>query len=62
MQDAGRLNDVSAWYHLGGVAIVVLALAFFAPLQPVSSLFAKTFTTVTDQPLALQFAPAILMQ
>jgi len=60
IRTVARLNDVSAWYHLGGVAIVVLALAFFAPLQPVSSLFAKTFTTVTDVPYWFAFLGGLL--
>jgi amino acid transporter len=38
-----RLNDFSAIYHVAGVAIVVIALAFFAPHQPVTYLFTKTF-------------------
>src|SRR5213076_2362230 len=47
IRTVARLNDFSAWYHVAGVAIVVLALALFAPKQPVSWLFTKTFTTVT---------------
>src|ERR1043166_1163300 len=50
IRTVARLNDFSAWYHVAGVTIVVLALAFFAPKQPVSWLFTKTFTTVTDKP------------
>lgn len=42
-----RLNDFSALYHIGGVLLVVGALAFFAPAkQPVSYLFTRTFTTL----------------
>ncbi len=29
-----RLNDLSAWVHIVGVAVIVGALAFFAPHQP----------------------------
>jgi amino acid transporter len=50
-----RLNDFSAIYHVGGVAIIVLALAFFVPKQPVSFLFTNTFTTVTDKPYWFAF-------
>src|SRR5258708_31742866 len=38
-----RLNDFSAIYHIGGVLIVVIALAFFAPHQPITYLFTKAF-------------------
>ncbi|HZP85099.1 MAG TPA: amino acid permease, partial [Chthonomonadaceae bacterium] len=39
-----RLNDFSAIYHIAGVAIVVLALAFFAKdKHPVSYLFTQTY-------------------
>lgn len=41
-----RLNDLSAIYHIAGVAIIVVALAFFAPKQPVAFLFTKTYSTV----------------
>src|SRR5262249_48159952 len=40
-----KLNDFSALYHMAGVALVVFALTFFAPHQPVSFLFTRTFTT-----------------
>src|SRR3954471_2519067 len=33
-----RLNDLSAWVHIGGVAILVGALALFAPHQPATFL------------------------
>jgi amino acid transporter len=46
-----RLNDLSAVYHIVGVAVVVLALALFAPKQPVSFLFTRTFTTMHEAPL-----------
>jgi amino acid transporter len=46
-----RLNDLSAVYHIVGVAVVVLALIFFAPKQPISFLFTRTFTTVHDVPI-----------
>jgi amino acid transporter len=55
-----RLNDFSAVYHMAGVALVVLALAFFAPKQPLTFLFTKTFTTVKDQPYWLAFLGGLL--
>src|SRR3954469_10196546 len=33
-----RLNDLSAWVHIGGVAVLVGALAWFAPHQPMEFL------------------------
>jgi amino acid transporter len=32
------LNELSAWYHLAGTALLVVALAWWAPLKPVSFL------------------------
>jgi amino acid transporter len=55
-----RLNDFSAIYHVAGVAVVVLALAFFAPRQPAAWLFTKTFTTAVDQPYWLAFLGGLL--
>ena len=55
-----RLNDFSAIYHVAGVAIVVLALAFFAPKQPAAWLFTKTFTTVQDHPFWFAFLGGLL--
>src|SRR5256886_10428653 len=60
IRTVARLNDFSAWYHVAGVAIVVLALAFFAPKQPVAYLFTKTFTTVTDKPYWFAFLGGLL--
>jgi amino acid transporter len=55
-----RLNDFSAVYHVAGVAIVVLALAFFAPKQPITWIFTETFTTIKDQPYWLAFLGGLL--
>jgi amino acid transporter len=55
-----RLNDFSAIYHVVGVAIVVLALAFFAPHKPVSFLYTQTFTTMTDKPYWFAFLSGLL--
>jgi amino acid transporter len=46
-----RLNDLSAVYHMAGVAVVVFALALFAPKQPVAFLFTRTFTTMNEAPI-----------
>jgi amino acid transporter len=60
IRTVARLNDFSAWYHVAGVAVVVLALAFFAPKQPVSYLFTKTFTTMGDKPFWFAFLSGLL--
>jgi amino acid transporter len=36
-----KLNDLSAWYHLGGVAVLIGALALFAPKQDLGFLFTR---------------------
>jgi amino acid transporter len=36
-----RLNDLSAWVHIGGVALLVAALGLFAPHQPASFLLRR---------------------
>ena len=60
IRTVARLNDFSAIYHIVGVAVVVLALAFFAPKQPLSWFFTKTFTTVQDQPYWFAFLGGLL--
>src|SRR5262245_45406823 len=60
IRTVARLNDFSALYHVAGVAIVVLALAFFARKQPVSWLFTRTFTTVADKPYWFAFLGGLL--
>ncbi len=60
IRTVARLNDFSVIYHIAGVAVVVLALAVFAPKQPVSWLFTKTFTTVKDQPYWFAFLGGLL--
>ena len=37
-----RLNDLSAWVHIGGVTVLVGALGLFAPHQPASFLLERT--------------------
>ena len=37
-----RLNDLSAWVHILGVAAIVAALAFLAPHQPAAFLWERT--------------------
>jgi amino acid transporter len=41
-----RLNDLSAWVHIAGVAVLAVALAAFAPRQPAAFLL----TRFTDSP------------
>lgn len=60
IRTVARLNDFSAIYHVAGVAIVVGALAFFAPRQPVSYLFTKTYTTISDKPYWFAFLGGLL--
>ena len=60
IRTVARLNDFSAWYHVAGVAVVVLALAFFAPKQPLNFLFTKTFTTMGDKPFWFAFLSGLL--
>lgn len=55
-----RLNDFSAIYHMAGVALVVLALAFFAPKQPLSMVFTEAFSTMTDKPYWFAFLAGLL--
>jgi len=60
IRTVARLNDFSAWYHVAGVAVVVIALAFYSSRQPVSFLFTNTFTTVTDKPYWFAFLGGLL--
>ena len=55
-----RLNDFSAIYHILGAAVLIGALAFFAPKQPVSYLFTRTFTTFTKIPYWFAFLGGLL--
>ncbi|MGV3615902.1 MAG: amino acid permease [Fimbriimonas sp.] len=55
-----RLNDLSAGYHIVGVFAIVVALAFFAPKQPVEYLFTRTYTTLADRPYTYAFLIALL--
>ncbi|MBU6402817.1 MAG: amino acid permease [Verrucomicrobia bacterium] len=54
------LNDFSAVYHMAGVAIVVVALACFAPKHPLSFVFTQTFSTVADKPFWFVFLTGLL--
>ena len=60
IRTVARLNDFSAVYHVAGVAVVVLALAFFAPKQPLSWFFTETFTTIQNQPCWFAFLGGLL--
>ncbi len=55
-----RLNDFSALYHIAGVAVVVLALVFFAPKQPAAFLFTKTFSASKEVPYWFAFLGGLL--
>lgn len=39
-----RFNQISAWYHVVGVALLVGGLAYFAPLKPLSFLWQASTT------------------
>lgn len=56
-----KLNDFSAWYHIGIVAILVFSLAFFTNggLQPIDYLF-QMGQTFSDKPYALAFLIGLL--
>jgi amino acid transporter len=53
-----RLNDLSAWVHIAGVALLVLALVFFAPRQPLA--FLATRFTDAPRPYWLGFLLGLL--
>jgi amino acid transporter len=55
-----RLNDLSAGYHIVGVLAIVIALALFAPKQPVEFLFSRTYSQLADHPYAYAFLIALL--
>jgi amino acid transporter len=42
------LNELSAWYHLAGTALLVAVLAFLAPHQPPGFLFRRFVGATTD--------------
>jgi amino acid transporter len=56
-----RLNDFSAWYHIGVVLILVFSLALFTKggLQPVETLF-RVGKTFSDKPYVLAFLIGLL--
>src|SRR5262249_5805929 len=56
-----RLNDLSAVYHIAGVALIVGGLAFFAAKQPVSYLFTHQFTTMAGKPYHYAFMSGLLL-
>jgi amino acid transporter len=55
-----RLNDLSAGYHILGVVVIVGALTFFAPKQPIAYLFTQTYSTLADRPYTYAFLIALL--
>lgn len=56
-----RLNDLSAVYHIAGVAIIVGGLAFFAAKQPVSYLYTQQFSTLEGRPYWYAFMSGLLL-
>ncbi len=56
-----RLNDVSAVYHMVGVAIIVGGLAFFAAKQPAAYLFTKQFSTMSNHSYLYAFMSGLLL-
>ena len=54
------LNELSAWYHLAGTALLVGALLWWAPLQPISFL-TKHFVGKADDGVLYPFAYAVFM-
>ena len=55
------LNEVSAWYHLAGTAILVALLAWLAPLQPASFLIERFVGAESDRAVTYPFAYAFLV-
>jgi amino acid transporter len=53
-----KLNTVSAWYHLVGVGVLVVALVAFAPRHPLSFLLQQT--TIAPQGLGMGFLLGLL--
>ncbi|HZX93987.1 MAG TPA: amino acid permease [Myxococcales bacterium] len=54
----GRLNQLSAWVHVLGVAAILVSLLWFAPLRPASFLIARF--TDAPRPYALGFLLGLL--
>jgi amino acid transporter len=54
------LNELSAWYHLAGTALLVAALAFLAPHQPPGFLFTR-FVGAAPNGVIYPFAYAALV-
>ncbi|UIO44548.1 amino acid permease [Brevibacillus brevis] len=56
-----RLNDFSAWYHIGVVVVLVGSLVFFSrhDLQPLDYLF-QVGQTFSDKPYAIAFLIGLL--
>jgi amino acid transporter len=52
----GKLNDVSAIYHLLGVGLLIVALSYFGPSHDIRYLFDTSFSTVTDSSTPYWFA------
>jgi amino acid transporter len=55
------LNELSAWYHLAGTALLVGALVFFAPRQPAEFLLRRFVGADGDPPVTHSFVYASLV-
>jgi amino acid transporter len=55
------LNELSAWYHLLGTALLVGALVWMAPLRPASFLLERFVGPESDRPITYPFAYACLI-
>jgi amino acid transporter len=55
------LNELSAWYHLAGTALLIGALAWFAPRQPLGFLLTKFVGPEADRSVTYPFAYACLI-
>ena len=56
-----RLNDLSAIYHIVGVAVIVGGLAFFAAKQPLGYLYTQQFSTMAGKPYWYAFMSGLLL-
>jgi len=55
------LNELSAWYHLAGTALLVSALVWLAPRQPAAFLLQRFVGAEADRPITYPFAYACLI-
>jgi amino acid transporter len=55
------LNEVSAWYHLAGTALLVVALVWLAPLRPLPFMLERFVGPETDRGITYSFGYACLV-